>query len=230
VNDYLGASLNTGDINDDGIDDILLGAIAAQGPNNARVNTYGAGCGEAYVIFGNSSLPTKIDLDKTIPDVLIYGRDATDQFGSSMECGDFNNDGLDDLIISAERGSGFFNNIPGSGEVYIFYGNRSWPTTIDLLYYDANITIYGEDSGDILGADLEIGDLNGDQIDDLIMSALWARGRGDNYTYAGDVWIVFGNETPLHNYNSSDVDIKIYGQWQNHCILVITTTMSTTIC
>ena len=45
--DELGFSVASGDVNGDGMDDIIGGALLADGPDNARPDA-----GEAYVIFG----------------------------------------------------------------------------------------------------------------------------------------------------------------------------------
>ena len=56
------------------------------------------GCGEIYAIFGNTTLPSTIDLASQA-DVTIYGIDSWDGAGSSVSAGDVNNDNRDDIII-----------------------------------------------------------------------------------------------------------------------------------
>ena len=55
--DHMGYSVSAGDVNGDGIDDVLLGAPLADGPTNDRPQA-----GEAYVILGSRSLKPTIDL------------------------------------------------------------------------------------------------------------------------------------------------------------------------
>src|SRR5689334_2793120 len=87
----LGFSVNTaGDINSDGITDLVLGALS----NNDR--------GAAYIIFGQKNFPAKINLMALngTNGFTISGLNANDNLGASVSgVGDINGDGKDDLII-----------------------------------------------------------------------------------------------------------------------------------
>ena len=102
------AIASAGDINGDGLDDIVIGngsaSLAGGGiVNNSEIDR--ARSGAAYVIFGTSDpLPAEIDvstLDVT-EGFVIRGAGAGDNLGFSVSAaGDFNGDGLDDLLIGA---------------------------------------------------------------------------------------------------------------------------------
>ncbi len=211
--DRLGGALTSGDINNDGFDDIIMSATYAKGPNNTR--TYSSwGCGEVYIIFGNKSLLPLIDLVSRV-DLHIYGADARDFFGCSLATCDINCDNTTDLVIGAYWGGGYKNAI-GGGEVYVIYGNSSFSSTIDLLYETTDMIIYGADASDSFGSKLACGDLNGDGIKDLAISAPNSRGANNSqFLYCGEVWVLFGNKTNLPVINSSDVDVIIYGKHGN---------------
>ena len=66
-NDDTGSALGSGDLNGDFINDIIIAALGADGPNNSR-----AGCGEVHVIFGNSTPSPIIDLNSQT-DIIFYG-------------------------------------------------------------------------------------------------------------------------------------------------------------
>jgi hypothetical protein len=146
------ASANAGDVNGDGIDDILVGA---PGFNNET--------GRAYLYFGGSWILKDINADSA--NVTINGSQAGDNFGYSVGgAGDFNNDGFDDIIIGSPNSTG------QRGSAYMFFGGPSLPPFIDAD--NANITITGESAGDQFGfSSSGVGDVNNDGYDDVIIGA-----------------------------------------------------------
>ena len=98
VSDQSGRSVSAaGDINGDGIDDIIIGA------DNADPN--GNNSGESYVVFGSASgFGAALELSALdgTNGFVINGIDADDRSGTSVSAaGDVNGDGIDDIIIGA---------------------------------------------------------------------------------------------------------------------------------
>lgn len=105
-----------GDVNGDGIDDILIGAV------NADPNGYASGAG--YVVFGRSTGFTSTlqlaALDGS-SGFAIQGQSANDNAGSSVgAAGDVNGDGIDDIIVGAPGSDA---NGYGSGASYVIFGS-----------------------------------------------------------------------------------------------------------
>src|SRR4028118_1235155 len=99
VGDYSGSSVSSaGDVNGDGIDDLIIGARTAS-PNGISE------AGQSYVVFGsNSGFVAGLDLSELNGSngFAINGIVADDRLGSSVSsAGDVNGDGFDDLIIGA---------------------------------------------------------------------------------------------------------------------------------
>lgn len=192
--DQIGFSISrAGDINNDGIDDLIIGASVADSNGNFYA-------GESYVVFGDAELGALGNLDLSALDgnngFVIQGVDTEDLLGSSVSAaGDINNDGIDDLIIGAEGADPDGNNI--AGEVYIVFGGVGLGTSgsLDLSVLDGSnsfVLLNGIDAGDLSGSSVSgIGDINNDGIDDLIVGASTADPHGKEI--AGESYVVFGS-------------------------------------
>jgi hypothetical protein len=202
--DSLGHSVSSGDINNDGYDDIIIGDPG--GHPIDRDNT-----GVVYVIFGSASPASEIDLNNIQADITIYGDDSGDNMGDSLSNGDINNDGYDDIIIGAPLSDPVGGR--DAGEVYIIFGSASPASIIDLnnVPSPANMIIYGGDQNYRCGSRVSIGNINGDNYEDIIISARIASPMGRER--AGEIYVIFGSGTPrpIIDLNSISPDLIIYG-------------------
>ena len=119
ANDSLGFSVATGDVNGDGLADLLMGSPNGDSCEDAR----GQG-GEAYVLFGRSNLPAATDLAKGDYDLAFFGTDTGDNAGFSVASGDFNGDGIDEVLVGALLADGPDNRRLDSGEAYVILGGE----------------------------------------------------------------------------------------------------------
>ncbi len=115
-----------------------------------------------------------------------------------VNVGDVNGDNLDDLAIGIGEESN------RDGKVYLFFGSTTpWPAEIDLANIDESveyIVFLGESSGsfpNLLGTSIAaLGDVNGDEIDDFVMS-----GTGfeviSSLNLSGEAYLVFGQKSWL---------------------------------
>ena len=105
-----------GDVNGDGLDDVIIGA---RGNDSG-----GSAAGAAYVVFGTASSTTPtIDLDAVALGTggfKIQGEAANHLAGFSVAAaGDVDGDGYDDVIVGATRA--------GGGAAYVVYGSAAHP-------------------------------------------------------------------------------------------------------
>ncbi|KAM5158233.1 phosphatidylinositol-glycan-specific phospholipase D [Mantella aurantiaca] len=161
----LGWALITADLNQDGWDDLIIGA-----PGCSTLGHIQVGC--VYILYGNDSgLPSvNMDLDKEA-DVLLKGSEPSGRFGSSMAVLDFNADGQTDLAIGASSVGGA--QLTYTGSVYVYFG-----TVNGDLSSQPNVTIKCKETYCNLGWMLLAADVNKDNKDDLVIGSPYAPGGG----------------------------------------------------
>lgn len=180
----VGAALAFGDLNGDGYSDWLIGTPGADGTNAANR-------GEVKVIFGAAGILSR---QMTIYGVGRRDDNVADALGSSLATGDFNGDGIADLVIGAPGADATTEVRDAQGAAYVIFGSRTaLPTTYDLATRTADLTIYGTRSGDRLGQGaLGFGNLNAADTTDLVVGAARSSSFNGSRTDAGEVRVLFG--------------------------------------
>ncbi len=181
ANDYAGVlAVGLGDVNGDGIADLALGTIG--GGTNSE--------GETYIVFGSDSLTGEVMLGSLGDGGTLIDGPADNAFADAIAAaGDFDNDGVNDIIVGA------YGLNTNTGSVFILPGNGDGlPNTIDLaVQYGGGTRINGETAGDQFGQVVGGGgDVNNDGIADIIVNS-----SGEK------VYVIFGaaNNAPTFNVN-----------------------------
>lgn len=120
--------------------------------------------------------------------IQFIGDSAGAQFGSALAKADFNGDGFEDLVVGSPFSS--IGMKDWNGKVSIIYGKDVFKSkTFDLKKNSADVSIFGEYSGDQFGTSLAVGDFNGDDLPDLAVGAYNASSNRD--TRPGKVYIFY---------------------------------------
>eukprot|EP01032_Pedospumella_encystans_P039203 gene39203-biopygen15068 len=210
--DYSGWSVsNAGDINHDGIDDVVLGAIAADPP----ALTTSSNAGIVYVVFGKnmtgkSAAFGDVDLATFGPSSTIgfriLGAAVADRLGNSVSyAGDVNGDGISDIIVGANRADP--SGLPAGSDAgisFVIFGRNlplatAWgdiQLTTTALDTNVGFRILGAVVNDQSGfAVSSAGDVNDDGFDDIIIGAPEAN-AGSGASRGGISYIIYGRNIP----------------------------------
>ncbi|WP_295627950.1 hypothetical protein [uncultured Nitrosomonas sp.] len=204
INDLSGRSVSSaGDVNDDGFDDLIIGAPLAN-PEGVT--------GSSYVVFGRAlgfdAAMSLSGLDGDNKGFRIDGPGFVSHenpLGNSVSgAGDMNGDGFDDLIVNAPNSS---SNSDDSGPGYVIFGRSEFtdggvdfPPLTEVREPMISINLSSMDASDgfrlnvldsyYLGAISvnSVGDMNGDGFDDMGIGLVFEK-------YYGGSYVVFGKDS-----------------------------------
>ncbi|WP_199221242.1 FG-GAP repeat protein, partial [Limnohabitans sp. JirII-29] len=192
-----------GDVNGDGLADLLVGAFFS---DPSAVNE----AGRSYVVWGTTAA-SAIELSNVAAGTggfVINGQASNDRSGNSVSgAGDVNGDGLADLLVSAPLSS--TSTGPQAGHTYLVLGTTS-TSAIELSNVAAGtggFVINGQASGDLSGFSVaSAGDVNGDGLADLLVSAPVSSTGGRSYVIFGATDGTWANKTAVDQLGSATAD------------------------
>ena len=167
-----------GDVDGDGLHDILIGA-----PNDDQV---AISAGKTYLMFG-STVQAGGEFDLASADAVFLGEAEQDWSGVAVSNGgDVDGDGLAELLIGAHSNDGA--GLSNAGKTYLMFGSTVQAGgEFDLA--SADVAFLGTTEAESSGLAVSVlGDLDGDGSDDLIIGAPSC----DDYAYrAGKIYLLY---------------------------------------
>ena len=195
--DWAGYSVSgAGDVDGDGLADLLIGADGDDGGWMAHAS---------YLILG-SSLRSNSTMDLSEADYKFIGEDSYDYASQVSTAGDVDGDGLDDIVVGA---AGYDHGGNDAGAAYVILASSLGARgTIDIS--TADYVLFGERSGDLAGSTVaNAGDVDGDGLSDILVGAL----RHDSaYDLQGAAYVVLGRSlSKSREMDLANADYKLAG-------------------
>ena len=188
--EYLAQSMDGGDIDGDGVDDIIVGSYGYDSPSSYA--------GTVYVFEGGVSSGTSLNV-RSDAMIQVSGTASSNYVGYRVDSEDLDGDGYDDLIIGA-----YYNLSSYKGGAAVFYGPVSGSTSYRIT--DADGTVTGVNSYDYASYFLmKTSDMDGDGYLELMVGA---------YAYdtpGSSAGIVGGEETPSGTVALTSADWYVTG-------------------
>jgi hypothetical protein len=177
-----GNALCTGDTNNDGLQDLIVGAPLSDYDPTTLTNN--SDIGAIYIYYGKSTG----EMDFANPSQIIYapGAQNSSYFGNSCVVMDYNADGQQDLVV----GSPYRDVVQANrGTVYVYYGTSNTPLpSSNSATLNAPISI----ANGLFGWSLATGDFDNNGYADL---AVGATGINSGAASSGTVYVFWADNT-----------------------------------
>jgi hypothetical protein len=187
-----------GDVDGDGLDDLLLGAVFN--------DDGGSDAGKAYLVLA-ASLAMDAEVSLSTADRAFVCEAAGDWGGSVSSAGDADGDGLDDILVGAP-----YNDDGGSdaGKAYLMLA-ASLGAASEVSLADADYAFVGEAADNYAGTAVAgAGDVDGDGLSDILIGAPW---NDDGGTFAGKAYLVLADRLGfLGSISLTDADFQFTGE------------------
>jgi hypothetical protein len=184
------------DLDGDGFDEAVLAPFLANaGPANARLRA-----GKLHIYFGRANGVAGVVDQNAAPagSVTVHGARAGDNLGCEVDAHDVTGDGRADVLACAQNADGFGASADrtNAGALYILLGRETWPGEIDLAASPEGVVeVLGATVGERNGFWSTAGDVTGDGVGDVLVSADLARSSDGSSAPRGKLYLIPGRAT-----------------------------------
>ncbi|MCG3154259.1 MAG: hypothetical protein DKINENOH_00853 [bacterium] len=168
-----GTAVATGDLNGDGIDDVVVGGDESDASGLTSA-------GEAFVFLGSNPFDSSSDFTLRDPAPEAYAN-----FGTAVVLANLNGDTKKDVIISAPFSD--IGSVVSAGQAFVFMGGTNFDTNADFTLQDPspqNLMAFG--------LSITAGEVNGDSFEDVITGSY---GRGPASATGEEATVYFGAQS-----------------------------------
>jgi hypothetical protein len=218
--DGVGYAVLAADINDDGRDDVLVGAPGVTAGFDLRTDQ-----GRVYVFYGGSDLEDTaiVDLQQDLFDLAITGAEGFSRLGHAMAAGDVNGDGTVDLVVGAPYAGRPEGSSPGSertalGEVYVILGGDGLTGELNIANDEYDSLISGAYAFGEFGSSIAVADLDDDGKGDILVGAHRSSAGDPVRGSSGAAYLFYG---------SAELDRRISTQDKDEDVLLVGDTGAT---
>lgn len=184
------------DVDGDGLADVAMASMRASPNVGGTVRT---GAGVVHLVFGDGTGGGSLDTAGTHTEILEFAGSGMDEVaGSEIWMDDVTGDGLGDLLIARQNyspgpsriGAGAFTIVVGGPELRTFAAGEMFADLADSSTPPRFVTFVGPSSLARLGMWIRTGDVTGDGIADIVVSADQTSEAGE--MHRGAVYVIRG--------------------------------------
>lgn len=190
-NSNFGTSIAAGDFNNDGYDDLAVGASKAESDSAYKDE------GQVFIYYGSNT-----GLSSNVSETLQPNKKKS-MFGHSTAVADVNNDNYDDLVVGAYLYEDLDKAEKDEGSVFVYYGSASGLSNTADLILQKNLKrgYFGQSVA-------SVGDLNNDGYDDIAVGAPRYSDDPKSQKDEGSVFIYMGSFSGLPSSSNFTLEVN----------------------
>jgi len=204
------------DTDGDGEEELLLGSFRADGGPDGPLDAGVVHFLPAETVMAGGSFRLPAGAARSLA-----GRTGRGFFGRAVSSGDIDGDDADDVLLSAYGSKAGRKKLTAAGEAFVVFGEPGGSDAPDSLDDPRVVRILSRRKSDVLGLPVLLDDINGDTLDDIVISARYSDGPDRDRIDCGEVYAFRGSLRSVVAAKTAEVglaDIVLVGGRENDSI------------